>query len=141
MQLPGDGFVLRAIRKEDNVSLARHANNPAIAVNLRDIFPHPYTQDDADNFISFVLEHDDPVTHFVIDVDNEAAGMISISVKTDVYRFNAEIGYWLGEAHWNKGIMTAAIRLVTHYAFTGSCSPESGYQEWGSAEFLHLFAD
>lgn len=117
MQLTGDGFVLRGIRKEDNHSLARHADNPKIAANLRDIFPHPYTQSDADDFIGFVLDHNDPPLHFAIEVNHEAAGMISLMMKTDVYRLNAEIGYWLGEEHWNKGIMTAAIRLVTSYAF------------------------
>ena len=40
----------------------------------------------------------------------EAAGNISFDRGTDVERFNVEIGYWIAEPYWNKGIITQALR-------------------------------
>lgn len=97
--------------------MVKHANNKNISDNLRDRFPNPYTEKDAEWFINFVLENDGPVTNFTVEVNNEAAGGISFFRGEDIYRLNAEIGYWLGEEHWGKGIMTNVIRSVIKYIF------------------------
>jgi RimJ/RimL family protein N-acetyltransferase len=112
-----EGFILRPFRHADKKSLSRHANNKKISENLRDRFPHPYTEESAEWFINFVLSDNDPVKHFIIEINNEAAGVISVSPDKDVYRLNAEIGYWLGEEHWGKGIMTAVIEATVKYVF------------------------
>jgi RimJ/RimL family protein N-acetyltransferase len=114
-------FKLRPIASTDKKSLAKHAHNKKISDNLRDRFPHPYTEEDAEWFINFVLSHNDPVKHFIIEINNEAVGIISISPDEDVYRLNAEIGYWLGEEHWGKGIITAVIKETIKYAFENFC--------------------
>ena len=59
----------------------------------------------------------DPVTQFAVEVEGEAAGGVGVFLQEDVSRFTAEIGYWLGEAHWGRGIMTAVVRRFTDYAF------------------------
>ncbi len=115
--ITGKEFILRPFRLADKKSLAKHANNKNIAGNLRDRFPHPYTQEDAEWFINFVLSDNDPVKNFVIEINNEASGAIGIMPGEDVYRLNAEIGYWLGEEHWGKGIMTAVIKATVKYTF------------------------
>ena len=115
--ITGEGFILRLFRHTDKKSLAKHANNKKISDNLRDRFPHPYSEEDAEWFINFVLSDNDPVKNFIIEINNEAAGVISILPGEDVYRLNAEIGYWLGEEHWGNGIMTAAIKTTVKYAF------------------------
>ena len=112
-----DRFILRPFKLADKKSLAKHANNKKISDNLRDRFPHPYTEEDAEWFINFVLSDNDPVKYFIIEINNEAAGVISIFPGDDVYRLNAEIGYWLGEEHWGKGVMTAVIKTTVKYAF------------------------
>jgi RimJ/RimL family protein N-acetyltransferase len=113
----GDGFILRPFRITDKKALAKHANNKNISDNLRDRFPHPYTEEDAEWFINFVLSDNDPVKNFVIEINGEAAGSIGITPDKDVYRLNAEMGYWLGEVHWGKGVMTAVIKETVKYAF------------------------
>ena len=117
MIIQGDGFLLRPYQLADKLSLVKYANNKNISNNLRDRFPNPYTEKDAEWFINFVLENNDPVTNFTIEINNEAAGGIGFWPGEDVYRLNAEIGYWLGEEHWGKGIMTNVIRSIIKYIF------------------------
>lgn len=109
--------VVRSWRFGDEDTLHIHANNPAIWRNLRDSFPHPYTPADAQRWIQFVV---DPVQeiNFAIDVNGEAVGNIGLRFGDDIDRYTAEIWYWLGEAHWGKGIITAALRGLANYAFT-----------------------
>jgi RimJ/RimL family protein N-acetyltransferase len=111
------GFILRSFRLTDKSSLARHGNNKKISDNLRDRFPYPYTEEAAAWFINHVLSDNDPVKNFIIEINNEAAGTISISPGEDIYRLNAEIGYWLGEEHWGQGFMTGVIKETVRYTF------------------------
>lgn len=110
------GAVVRSYRQGDEASLARHANNRNVWINLRDRFPHPYTLADAERWIAFATGRG-PETHFAIAVNDEVVGGIGLELKTDVDRRSAEIGYWLGEAYWGKGISTAAVKAVTAHAF------------------------
>jgi [ribosomal protein S5]-alanine N-acetyltransferase len=119
---------------EDAASLSRHANNRKIWLNVRDHFPHPYTPAHAQDWIEKVAPID-PVTQFAIEVDGEAAGGIGITQLQDVDRYSAEIGYWLGEAHWGRGITTAVVRSVTEHAFAafGLHRIYAGVFEWNPA--------
>jgi RimJ/RimL family protein N-acetyltransferase len=109
-------FGLRPWHLSDLDSLVRYANNAAIAANMTDQFPHPYTADNARAFIGFTTK-DDPVHIFCIEVEGEAAGGIGIHPQADIYRKNAELGYWLAEPWWGKGIITAAVKQVVDFAF------------------------
>lgn len=84
--------------------------------NLRDSFPHPYTMEDATSWVRHASAQD-PESSFAIDVDGHAIGGIGLMLHTDVERCSAEIGYWIGESFWGRGIASAAIRAVTSYAF------------------------
>jgi len=96
--------------------LQQLANNAAIAQNLRDVFPHPYTLADAHFFLSLVEQR--KVGHtFAIYNDETFVGVGSIVPQDDIYRHSAEIGYWLGEPFWGKGYATEAVNLLTQYAF------------------------
>lgn len=108
---------IRSWRREDAPALSRHADNRKIWRNVRDHFPHPYTVADADLWIERVLGSGEPETQFAIEVDGEAAGGIGAFLQEDVARRSAEIGYWLGEAHWGRGIMTDVVRRFTVHAF------------------------
>lgn len=116
MELTGTRCIVRPWRGADAVPLAKYADNANIARHLRDRFPHPYTLRDAKAFIhSTASVH--PHVSFAIVVDGAAAGGIAISPGTDVERFSAEIGYWLGEPFWGRGIAAEAVQLVSAYAF------------------------
>src|SRR5438552_16555683 len=58
-----------------------------------------------------------PQTQFAIDVDGAAVGGIGLRIGSDIHRRSAEVGYWLGEAFWGRGIITDALVAVTRYAF------------------------
>jgi RimJ/RimL family protein N-acetyltransferase len=108
--------LLREWRPGDEHALVRHANNPNVSRNLRDIFPHPYTPEDAIRWIAHASAKS-PITDFAIVVNGEAAGGIGFVPLDDVARRSAAIGYWLGEAHWGQGIMTDALCAVDDYIF------------------------
>lgn len=116
MELRSPQCVVRTYRLDDAASLATHGNNRRIWENLRDRFPHPFTEANGVAYITHVLENPETPS-FAIDVDGQAVGGISLHLGTDIERIGAEIGYWLGEEFWGRGIMTSAIRLVTDYAF------------------------
>lgn len=97
-------------------SLVRHANNVNIAKQLRDRFPHPYSRENAVAFLKHIGRDTEP-TSFAIVVEGEAAGGIGFEPGTDVERYSAEIGYWLGERYWGRGIVSEALTLVTSDAF------------------------
>ncbi|HEX6790738.1 MAG TPA: GNAT family N-acetyltransferase [Candidatus Krumholzibacteria bacterium] len=109
--------LLREWRRGDEPSLVRHANNRNIWINLRDIFPYPYTTADARGWIRLASTNGFNYV-FAIDVDGFAVGAIGLKPGDDIHRFSAEIGYWLGEEYWGRGITTEAVRAVTDYAFT-----------------------
>ena len=116
MELDLPGGRIRSWRPGDEPSLARHANNRKIWLNVRDRFPHPYTLADAEEWVAKASAAE-PQTQFAIEVDGEAVGGIGLFLQQDVERYSAEIGYWLGEAYWGRGIATAAVRRFTDYAF------------------------
>jgi [ribosomal protein S5]-alanine N-acetyltransferase len=116
MQIDCGVCTVRPWQHGDESPLARHANSREIWLNLRDQFPHPYTVEDATAWVELVSA-ENPPTHFAI-VLQEAVGGIGFTLQGDIARASAEIGYWLSESHWNKGVMTAAVRAVTDYAFT-----------------------
>ena len=93
MKIQGNNFIIRPFQRTDKQALAKHANNIKIGNNLRDGFPYPYTEKDAEWFINSVLEKNGPVTNFIIEINEEAAGAIGYIPGENVYRLNAEIGY------------------------------------------------
>lgn len=108
--------VLREIMDSDLPKLAEYANDKKVSINLRDGFPNPYTLDDAKRFKTMV-DSQQPKSIFAIEYKGEYVGNISLSVGTDVYRKSAEIGYFIGEPFWNKGIASKSVNLITAYGF------------------------
>ena len=116
MQLRGERCIVRPWRAGDADALAAHANNPNVARQLRDRFPHPYTRRAAAEFLQRVTINAPPAD-FAIEIDGRAAGGIGFVRGGDIERYAAEIGYWLGEAFWGRGVASEAVALVTAHAF------------------------
>ena len=95
---------------------ARYADNRRIWINLRDVFPHHYTLADARFFLE-LMATEKPQTTFAIATASEAIGCIGLRLGADVHRRTAELGYWLGEPFWGRGIMTEAVGAFTPRAF------------------------
>jgi ribosomal-protein-alanine N-acetyltransferase len=113
--LSGERCQLRPWSPADLAPLVRHANNPRIASQLRDVFPHPYTEADGRAFLAFAASAAPP-TALAIVVDGAACGGIGITRGSGNERRTAEIGYWIGEDYWGRGIGPEALRLMTRYA-------------------------
>jgi len=106
---------VRSWRASDLDALVRYADNRNIWIHLRDRFPHPYTARDGREFIKQTLAQR-PETTFAIAVGSEAVGCIGYQLQGDVERVSAEIGYWLAEPFWRRGIATEALVATTGYA-------------------------
>ncbi|MCB0527809.1 MAG: GNAT family N-acetyltransferase [Saprospiraceae bacterium] len=119
-------FVLRPWRPDDLDDLVRFANNPAIARNMTDQFPHPYSAENGKTFIAFAIS-ETPPRILTIEVEGHAAGGIGLHPQADIHRKNAELGYWLAEPYWGKGIITRAIGQMVEY----------GFEQW---DFDRIFA-
>ena len=111
-------IIIRPRKTQDAPSLAAAANHPKIAQNLRNVFPHPYTIEDAAWFINDCIEKEatDQLLR-AIEADGTAIGGISIAKKEDVYEKSAELGYWLSKDYWNQGITTQAVKMICKEAF------------------------
>lgn len=111
-------FSLRPYCMEDIPSMVHHANSWKVARNLRDVFPHPYTERDARDFVALCIQNEGKGQLCrAIDVGGQAVGTISLTVGRDVYRKSGELGYWLGEDFWGRGIMTAAVQRICQEGF------------------------
>jgi len=132
MELQSGNITLRPFRDSDAPRLAELANNEKIGRNLRDGLPFPYTVDDARNFIERFRKVE---SFFAIEYKGEYVGNISLSPLDNVYRKTAEIGYFLGEPYWNKGIMTIAVNLITEFGFRelGLARLHTGVYEYNPA--------
>ncbi|WP_281616169.1 GNAT family protein [Flammeovirga sp. SubArs3] len=107
---------LRKLQKEDRTIIVELINNRKILDNLRDRIPYPYSLSDADFFIDLTHKEEQQNT-FAITYNGDFCGVIGLIRLEDIHRLNAEIGYWIGEKYWNKGIITEAIEQVTQYGF------------------------
>jgi RimJ/RimL family protein N-acetyltransferase len=110
------GLCIRTYHDGDLRSLARNANDRRIAANLRDGFPHPYTEHHARTYLARVAAHWPPLAYAIAD-GNAVIGGIGILPGEDVHRRTAELGYWLAVPYWGRGIMSRAVRTFTEWAF------------------------
>lgn len=122
---------IRRYRESDVAELPRIADNPRVWRNLRDAFPHPYTDAEARSWIDRVAG-EDPATNFAIEAGGRLAGGIGLVLLADVHRRTAEVGYWLGEDYWGRGIASEAVRAFSNWAFENFdvCRLQAGVLAW-----------
>lgn len=109
-------FKIRPWHANDIESLAKYANNPNIAQNLTNQFPSPYNRENGESFIQMALS-ENPTLIFAIEVNGKASGAIGLHKERDIHIRNMELGYWLAEIYWGKGIMTEAVKRMVRYGF------------------------
>lgn len=108
--------ILRSWTMYDLENLVKYGDNPRISRFMSDGFPSPYTREKACLFIENANK-ELPPRIFAIDVEGEAIGAIGFHPEKDIHRRNAELGYWLAEPFWGRGIVTKAIQEVVPIAF------------------------
>lgn len=112
---------IRKWRMEDAVNLAIALNNKNIHDTLRDGLPLPYTVKDAENYIASMLAADSYTTFaFAITVDDEAVGSIGVFRKENIHSQTAEMGYYIAEPYWGKGIGTIAVKRICEFIFSNT---------------------
>jgi ribosomal-protein-alanine N-acetyltransferase len=116
VELKLERCTIRDWRMDDAPSLATNANNRNVSLWLRDAFPHPYSIEDARNFLERSTT-DQPRKNFCIEINRAAVGGIGVLLGEDIHRRTAEFGYWLGEEFWGRGVMSEAVPAFANYCF------------------------
>ncbi|MBK9615664.1 MAG: GNAT family N-acetyltransferase [Uliginosibacterium sp.] len=131
--------LLRPWRKEDAAALAHEANNLRVARNLTHLFPHPYTLADARFWIDHCLSGAEPLA-WAIEAEGTLRGGLGVHRREGVFAHSAEIGYWLGEAHWGRGYASAAVAAACRHCFTDTdlLRLEAGVFAWNPASMRVL---
>src|SRR5882757_4193538 len=114
MQRVLERCTIRPWRLNDAESLARHANSRKVWLAVRDPFPHPYTIQDAHEFLQRTVSEESAMK-FCIEIEGAAVGGIGVHPGQDVHRHTATVGYWLGEEFRGRGIMTETVTVVTDF--------------------------
>ena len=109
-------LVLRPFRPGDESQLVAQANDRRVWLHLRDRFPHPYTPADAEQWITHARSAS-PLTDLAVTLDDAVVGGVGIERMSDVTRFTAELGYWLGAAFWGQGYASEAVGAFVDWAF------------------------
>jgi RimJ/RimL family protein N-acetyltransferase len=116
MRIECDSCVLRNWNSSDVESLVENANNYNIAISMRDLFPYPYTLEDGKSWIK-ITSSQEKNCFLAITLDDVAVGGVGLNLGEDIERISAEIGYWLGEKYWGKGITSSALKGIVEYGF------------------------
>ncbi len=111
-------IAIREWQPEDLDRLVEIANNKKIGDTLRNTFPHPYLKENGE-FLLDLSQNSDKLKELIlaITVEDVVVGNIGLFIKDDVNCKCAEVGYWIGEDDWGKGIATQAVRLICEKGF------------------------
>jgi len=135
MALPGEIFEIRLWQRGDEEAIVRLGNNRRIWRNLTNRFPHPYTHSDAVDWVDGANRQPENARHFAIVVDDEVVGGVGFERLQDLHTRTAEIGYWIGEPYWGRGIATRGLTAATALAFRDFdfVRLQAGVLEWNPA--------
>ncbi len=127
-------FTLRKLTLNDAEDLAKAANNPNVSRYWRNIFPYPYSRQDAIDFINFATDNEDEGIYGII-IDGKASGCICARFGKDIFEQSCSLGYWLSECYWGKGMVTNAVKEFCSFIFenydiiridSGACAENIG---------------
>jgi len=112
---------IRKWKLSDAKDLAIALSNRKIQDNLRDGLPYPYTEKDGEDYISAMISADENETFaFAVTVNGKVVGSIGVFRQGNIHRQTAELGYYIAEGYWGKGIMTEAVKQICEYVFSNS---------------------
>lgn len=111
-------LVLRAPIRGDVPDLVRLADNKTIADRLSRL-PHPYTRADGIGFVEIIAQRPDE-RPYAITLDDQFIGVVGFTFQDGQL---PELGYWLGEPYWGRGIMSEAVKGLVEAAFATQLFP------------------
>jgi ribosomal-protein-alanine N-acetyltransferase len=117
VELATPSCVLRPWEWGDAVDVMAAANHREIARNLTDVFPHPYTLQDAEDWLALCLGQKDPPVNLAVVIDGRVVGGIGGHRLEGTYGHIMNVGYWLAPDRWGRGIATDALGAYVGYLF------------------------
>lgn len=116
LTLPRSGYALRPLRLTDGADLVRHADDAELADSVGGSFPHPYTAQDATQFILLNVGRTDS-TQLCLTQDDRLIGMMGIVSAFRPSSVFAELGYWTGRSACGQGVTTLALSVYATHLF------------------------
>jgi len=117
--IKGNRIILRRLKRTDTTSLQHNANNANVSRFLP-LLPHPYGMSDAITWINIAHRQArrDRGYHFGVTVDgiDEIVGVIGLN-NINRNDNNAEVGYWLAEHLWGRGLGREMLGLMLGFSF------------------------
>lgn len=110
--------IIREWKLSDARDLAKVLSNLNVQNNLRDGLPYPYTESDATDYIKAMLSADKSNTFaFAVEYDGIVVGSIGAFRKNNIHIKTAELGYYIAQEYWGRGIATQAVKMLCDYVF------------------------
>lgn len=110
--------IIRNWKLSDAKNLSEALSNLNVQNNLRDGLPYPYTESDAINYITDMLAADGNNTFaFAIQYQGIVVGSIGAFRQNNIHCKTAELGYYVSEIYWGKGIATQAVKMICDFIF------------------------
>ncbi len=114
-------YKIRKWKMSDTKELAEALANPNVLDNMRDGLLYPYTENEESYFLWNMMSADDDKTFaYAIEIDGKAVGNIGVFRQENMHRRTAELGYYLAEEYWGRGIMTESVKWICNYVFEKS---------------------
>ncbi|KAF2630101.1 acyl-CoA N-acyltransferase [Macroventuria anomochaeta] len=111
-------LIVRQLHPQDAPSMSHHANNPKITEFMSLGFPSPYTLEAANGWINMNLTP--PIYNWGISLRTSPSTIIGgcgLKPGVDVQTHAAEVGYWIGEEFWGRGLVTEMLAGLTRWVF------------------------
>lgn len=109
---------LRKLQLEDVPTIVAFCNNRKITDNVIHL-PFPYKEEDAIFWLNMANEGYKNKTRYTFAIAQRASNALvgAIGLTVDPGHNKAEMGYWVGEPFWNKGIATEAVKALLRFGF------------------------
>lgn len=118
LMIEGRIINLRTLENSDAYSIYKNAKDREVSKYTH--LPYPYRLKYARDFVRLCQEHYKKKTDYELGIESKKTGkvigMISLMHIDNSHR-SAEVGYWLGNQYWRRGITKEALTLILDFGF------------------------
>jgi RimJ/RimL family protein N-acetyltransferase len=120
LEFEGEKIRIRKLKLSDADDVFRNINNKAVVRWMSVTVPYPYLQKDAIKFIRKSQRGINSKKYYNFGIVLKRTGKVIGGIgleKIDLKNKRAEIGFWIAQKHWGKGLVKEAIEIVSKFGF------------------------